>query len=794
MARYVLLATCLLLSGLATAQKITSFETAAEMAVLQPGGLRAEQSKEHATEGQYSLKVTVKGSTTDSWPGLTYRPANKDLSQAAVLAFDVFNPQDFPISLSLRLDDEAGKSEFTGANLKPGANQIEIWLSASRFNLDMKRMTKIYPYFRMPRRDFVVYFDNFRLQTLSALFKAMVFEETNPEPATTDEDRARGYVVFARPWLSTVFPTSRPLPQELSPSLAVFGCPGQTVPVTFCVRALKDLGQTAVAPAALAAGSKQLPAEALRIYPVSSRDKRLVYASDYYIKDMPTVLERREYVNVPANRTQLFWVNVAIPAGQAPGLYRGQLTVKPTQGQAVAVPLQVRVLPYRLAEPKHMFFGEYYLKPKFVKTPQEELAAVERELTDQREHGMTSLGLCYGPEGDEFAVEGTNVALKLKPDGLYTKTMETYKALGFPMPIVQLNDTGQTAAGKYPFGTPEYIATYKSFWIAMAKLHQERGWPEVIVQPVDEPGWQGPDERARNVACLKWLKEIPGQRTEEDGPVDAYFISEAGPYSDVWNGNGTAPVPETMKKAQAAGKIITSYNNDVESYRPEMGRYCNGFYQLRAGARGTFNWAYVSFAGNPYDDQDAKTGSWMHVYPPLPELGEVGGPSTGWEGARAGVDDFAYTLQRSISRAEASRSAAARRAAQAGKQALSAVLAGLQYEPQTRGTARFAQELPGPNGTKILHGNLKLPNGWDLEMYDKARWQLAAATMDIMAALGEIPAASRASGTSASAGTGTRPPTRGFLDTPSWRHPPERPEAGRYPGREHPARLRRRLV
>ncbi len=771
MTRCVLLISCALLTGLALAQKISSFETPAEVAVLAPSGLQAIPSKEHATDGQFSLQVSVKGSKTDSWPGLTYQPANPDLSGVAALAFDAFNPQDFPVALSFRIDDAAGKNHFAGVTLKPGENTIELWLTSLRFELDMKHIVRIYPYFRMPRQDMVVFLDNLRFEALSARFKAMVFEETRPEPSYSEADSTRGYVVFARHWLSAVFPSSRPLPQELSPTLSVFGCPGQTVPVTFCVRALQDLGQTSVTPGDLVCGKAKLPADALRVYPVSYRDKRLVYASDYYIKDMPTILERREHVEIPRGRTQLFWVNAVIPADQPPGLYTGKLTTRPTQGEPVEVPLQVRVLPYRLTEPRHMLFGEYYQKPKFAKTPEEALAAVERDLKDQREHGMTSLGLCYGPEGDEFAVEGTTVTLNLKPEGLYAKTMDTYKALGFPMPIVQLNDTGQTAAGKYPFGTPEYIATYKSFWIAMAKLHRERGWPEVFVQPVDEPGWQGPDERARNVACLKWLKEIPGQRTEQDGPVDAYFLSEAGPFADIWNGNGTVPQPDVMKKAQADGKIITSYNNDVESYRPEMGRYCNGFYQLRAGARGTFNWAYISFAGNPYDDQDAQTGSWMHFYPPLPEIGEVGGPSTGWEGARAGVDDFkvAHTLLRAISRGEESRRLAARRAAKAGRQALSDVLASLQYDPRTRGTARFAEELPGSDGTKILHGDLKLPNGWDLEMYDKARWRLAVATMDLMAALHEIPVGAGRAEASRPAATEDNT----FLEDVNWSRRPE---------------------
>jgi hypothetical protein len=771
-----LLPVCLLLlaAAAAQAQKITSFETPEQMAVLQPGGLQATQVKEHATDGQYALRVAVTGSEKDSWPGLSYVPADPDLSGQAVLAFDTFNPQDFPIALSFRIDDAAGKQHFAGVNLKPGADRVELWLTGLKFALDLKHVTKIYPYFRMPRRDMVVFIDHVRFEAASARFHAMIFAETNPALEYAEQDEARGYVVFARHWLSTIFPTSRPLAHELDPRLSAFGCPGQTVPVTFCVQALQNLGLTAATGGELTSGRHKLPAEALRIHPVSARDKRLVYSSDYYIKDMPTLLERREQVAIPKGRTQLFWINVAIPDRTPAGLYEGTVTVKPTIGEAKQIPLQVRVLPYQLAEPDRMFWGEYYLKPSFVKTPEETLARLKEELADQRAHGMTSVGLCFGLESEEFKVEGTSVTLAPKPDGLYTTFMDTYKALGFPMPIVQLNDTGQTAAGQYKFGTEEYIAIYKSFWTQMQKLHQERGWPEVFVQPVDEPGWQGPDERARNVACLKWLKEIERQRTEQDGPIDAYFLHDAGSFSDMWNGNGALPKPDVMKQAQAEGRIVTSYNNDVESYRPEMGRYCNGFYQLRSGARGTFNWAYVSFAGNPYDDQDAETGSWMHVYPPLPELGEVGGPSTGWEGARAGVDDYkyAYTLKRAIASAENSHSRAARIAAETGRKALADILASLTYNPQTRGTAQFAEELPGPDGTKTLHGSLKVPNGWDYDMYDKARWQIANATMDILAALGDIPAGQTLFSAPAQARVPARPAQEALLDNANWSQRP----------------------
>ena len=753
-----------LLASVVCAQTITSFETPEQMTVIAPSGLTARQTTEHATEGKYSLRVEVKGSEKDTWPGLSYRPANPDLSGCAVLAFDVFVETHDPVAISCRIDDASGKSIFMSAKASPGKNTVEFWLTSHKFELDMKHIKQVYPYFSKPRRDAVLYFDNFRCQQMSARFKPMIFEETNPPVAPSAADKERGYLLFARPWLASVFPNSLPLASELNPQLMVFGTPGQTVPVTLCVRSLQDLGEVAVRSSDLKLGSRALPAGTVTAYPISYRDKRLVYSSDYYIKDMPAFLEQRPSVKMPADRTQVFWLNVSLPANAAPGVYAGEVTVQPASGKAASLPLQVRVLPFKLAEPRNMFWGEYYLTPKLEKTPEAVRAAIQRDLADQRAHGMTSVGLCFGLEHTEYKVEGTKVTITPDPEGVYATFMEAYKQLGFPMPIIQLSDSGQDAAGAYKLGSPEWAETYKNFWIAAAALHKQRGWPEVIVQPVDEPGWQSPEDRSRNLLCLKTLKQIPGQRTEQDGPGDAYFLSEAGPYADVWNFNGALEEDKIIKQAQAHGKLITSYNNDVESYRPEMDRYCDGFYQLRAGARGTYNWAYISFAGSPYDDQDADTGSWMHVYPPMPALGEVGGPSTGWEGARAGIDDYkyAYTLQQAIARAAQAHSAKAKQAAADGQAALDEVLSSLDYNFRTRGTAAFAEERPGPDGGKRVFGALKVPNGWDFSTYDRARWQLAAATLDIMVALGETPAMQKPKVASAS-----RVAT--FVKDPSWR-------------------------
>lgn len=751
--RYGLLALCAVLGTMipAWSQPLASFEEDSQASVVSPSGLVATRVAEHASAGQYSLRLQVKGSEKDSWPGVMWHPASPDLSGVTVLAADFYNAESFPVALSYRLDDNTGKNLFGGAELAPGKmTTVEIWLPAYRYQLDLRNMKQVLLYFRMPRRDLTVYLDNLRYVANSARFRPLVYRETAPQPEVAAAETARGYVLFARHWSKSVFPNSRPLAGERQPRLAGFACPGQTVPLTLSLWALRDLGPTQVTVTELKSGKATLPASIARVYPVRCLDKRVVYSSDSYLKDMPVLLEERPSVAVAAGRAQSYWLDVAVPVDAAPGLYEGQALVKPASGEATAVPVKLRVLPFKLAEPRHMFWGEYYTGPKFVKTPEETNAAVVRELTDQRAHGMTSVGMCWGLGDKEFAVKDGEVLIQPDPSGRYVAFMNAYKRLGFPMPVIQLNDGGQAAAAGERLGTEAWKKLYQGYWIALRRYHQVQGWPEVIIQPVDEPGWQGPDERERNVICLKALKEVPGLRTEQDGPGDGYFLNVAGPFADVWNFNGALPAPDVLAGIQKKGKIVLTYNNDVESYRPECDRYVCGFYQLRSGARGAFNWEYMGFGGSPYDDQDAPEDSWVHRYPAIPELGEVGGFSTGWQGTREGVTDFrfAHTLQQAVARGLKSRSRSARTAAQRGQQALASLVSTLDYRPATRGTAQWTGTETAADGTRMVTGQLKMPNGWDFETYDQARWQLAAATWDIMAALGETKSRSHATGSS----------------------------------------------
>ena len=371
---WMLLVTLGLAASALGGEPICSFETEADLKIARPSGARGQRVREHATHGEWALKCTFPGSKADTWPGLSFRPPDTNLAKHQILAFDVWNGSKHPVHLSCRIDDGKGAKVFGGHRIAPeGTTTVELYLKGLETKLDTSNIVQVYPYIRMPREDVVLTFDNFRYTQLSLRFSPLVYEETAPAAALDARDRERGYVLFSRHWLDVVFANSHPRPGETVPTLRAFATPGETEPLTLSVHAFAALRDARVTVSDLVSphSPRCIPASDITVYPIRCLNKRVTYSSNQYVKDLPVLLERRAKTDIAADASKRFWIDVHVPPHTPAGIYKGAATFQAAGRPARSVPIWVRVLPFRLVEPRDMIWGEYYTGPKLAKSDAE---------------------------------------------------------------------------------------------------------------------------------------------------------------------------------------------------------------------------------------------------------------------------------------------------------------------------------------------------------------------------------------------------------------------------------------
>ncbi len=127
-------------------------------------------SNDHATSGKKSLKMELFPS---SYPGLTLGKFNPDWSKFSSLKFDIYNPEEKPVRLSIRIDDKQNpvyNDRYNSPiNPEPGLNPVSIPLnslvtSGSKRKLNRARINQVIIFLVNPQEKRVLYLDNLRLE------------------------------------------------------------------------------------------------------------------------------------------------------------------------------------------------------------------------------------------------------------------------------------------------------------------------------------------------------------------------------------------------------------------------------------------------------------------------------------------------------------------------------------------------------------------------------------------------------------------------------------------------------
>ena len=95
--------------------------------------------------------------------------------------------------------------------------------------------------------------------------KEIPYVETAPEPALTDAERQRGYLLFSRPTVEPVYPNTRPRPDERLEALVAFATPGQFEPLTLALYPVRPLVNLKVRVSALVSSAGEIPADCIDV-------------------------------------------------------------------------------------------------------------------------------------------------------------------------------------------------------------------------------------------------------------------------------------------------------------------------------------------------------------------------------------------------------------------------------------------------------------------------------------------------------------------------------------------------
>jgi hypothetical protein len=586
-----------------------------------------------------------------------------------------------------------------------------------------------------------VWFDDVELTTAKEM-PAIRYLSPNPPPKPSEADNARGYISFVRNYLDLMPPTYTPSKAEIEGELAAFCSLGEYEPLSIGVYTLRDLKNVSAVPSDLKTESgATIPAGAVAV-----RSVRLLYKRSHYgMHDrmlVPTFLEAKPIVEAPKGQSRQLWLTIHVPPDAQPGEYRGSVTIHAGGAPDATMPLRLEVLPIRLAEPKGIGLGMYDWPPK----DETKEAPCETKFRDMREHGMTMVGLCSNVVGKFDLVDGRG---RVAFDGTsgFEKALDAYKGAGFSEPVVWLMgaDVKKWALKQGPLESDAFAAAYKGVIESVFAEGKRRDWPETIIQPEDEV-FGDPKRFEPCFRCLKLVKEIPGARTEMDGPntnlerakltypFTDLLVPAYGPLIYGQRVYERQEWREIMAQAHKDQKLIYYYNFDTTGWHPESMRFAFGFYIFATGADGIIEWAYAGSGPSAYDDFKGKTGTTTFFYPKTDD--EQGGPSIGWEGVREGVDDFryVYTLQQLIARCETSEDERVRREATAAKKTLQEIADSVDISRLRTNMSMQGQwevETCDDAGDLARSCSFKLPIPWRFEDYAAARRRVAERIMAI---------------------------------------------------------------
>ncbi|MDY0176221.1 MAG: hypothetical protein RBT25_04895 [Lentisphaeria bacterium] len=506
------------------------------------------------------------------------------------------------------------------------------------------------------------------------------------EPEVSEQFARIGYLPFTYNSMRYVYAETRPYQEEIGQPIRALATPGEYVSLAFSIRSLQELRcvELELSPYADSQGKVLIPLNHLDLRIVRDLPVPTTEANEYVVR--PKYLEsfdEFDILNIPAGRSERFWLTVKIPEEAPAGVVRGKINIKCRVGGEYAWDTMIRILPFKLAVPdpeKDINFnilsnsndprGGSYGRDC---NPGE----LQRILVDMVEHGMVSNS--YEHVNPHVAkTEDGKLVFDFDRPGMtciYSMNDFMYQVAkaGMNGPFCSYNGPYEWSQYmvpsllKIPIYTPEYEDALRQIVTAVENQRKAMNWPEFIYFVGDEPGSHAGRLRL-NMTCGRIIKEVNPQARvsnffngEWGGTKDWKLLKEVSDINcaNFFNEN-------TFKEGKEIGYQSFWGYNGVFRYEDDTRgeRVFYGFHPWRCDLKGVTQYVYRSFPGAlehegslAYNPFAWSSSSYDYTYPSA----EGPLPTQKWESLRQGIYDYRYllTLKKLMAKADAAKRAKA---------------------------------------------------------------------------------------------------------------------------------------
>ncbi len=487
-------------------------------------------------------------------------------------------------------------------------------------------------------------------------------------PSATAADRAAGFIAFTRNYMEPVYAEIPPKPDEVTGTFKIRLAKNEFEPVIVGLYALESRDDIHLAVRDLRSDRGKIADAEIEVRTIQYRavlpPGRRKGGRQYRL--IPSRLELGNKSALTKGRTAAFWLTLKAGIRTGTGVYRGDIIVTAKDKVLRKMALEVTVLPFELKEiPKKTFSALY--------TPAGLPPRMERNarilMKDMRDHGMTAYSPLVPAWGKpmDLSRSGSNHA------DMIANHLQWAFEEGFQAPTIlnvqKLIRAGRPglSAGYEKFDENIDIPNLKKLVAILEKTRNQKGWPEIIYLPIDEPGCftdrAGTKREELAILLLRTLQELDVRAaTTVADLVDKKhrrmprwrnvvgWWDKIQPYTAVriyLNGYPEGPysLENEMADAAARGHTVMLYENtSTMGIDPAVSRMYFGFYGWHIGAAGITSWTHPTLGHATLTHAWA---DWKELRPLQRAYTRDAGwrlpPSTVcWEMVREGIDDAKY--------------------------------------------------------------------------------------------------------------------------------------------------------